>query len=34
LQPDGRWLIRTNGGIVVLSPDGRLAMARCARQAK
>jgi hypothetical protein len=29
-QPDGSWLIQTNGGSVVLAADGTLTMARCA----
>lgn len=28
-QPDGSWLIDTNGGTVVLGPDGELRMATC-----
>jgi HEAT repeat protein len=28
-EPGGRWLIHTNGGSVLLSPDGTLAMAEC-----
>jgi hypothetical protein len=29
-QPDGSWLIDTNGGTVVLAPDGEIRMATCA----
>jgi hypothetical protein len=28
-QPDGSWLIDTNGGTVVLAPDGEIRMATC-----
>lgn len=31
LRPDGRWVLDTNGGTVVLAPDGALMMATCVR---
>jgi hypothetical protein len=32
LRPDGSWLVDTNGGTVVLVPDGTLMMAICVRR--
>jgi HEAT repeat protein len=34
MQADGHWLIHANGGSVLLSPDGTLAMAKCEASAE